>query len=116
MIKLKFHHEGLLVSRKVKKEIKNMLLEKLGTPISDLVKFSIDDSLFAVYSEETSENPVFIFRNVCMVTNYLFGTIKLKRAKKVFYYLIDIDTPLSINNELTIFPLEGKKIAYVLTA
>ena len=115
-MKLTFHSEGFLVSRKTKKEIKKKLMDRFGVSISIFKKFPLNNKPFAIFSEcENTYDPTKIFSNVCdHATNYLFGTVVLKRPKKTFFFLIDINKTLFVAGEDVIMPTsKDEKKVYV---
>jgi hypothetical protein len=114
-MKLKFHSEGFLVSRKTKKEIKKKLMAKVGVSISIFKKIPINNSC-AIYSECNGEyNPLAIFGDISnQETNYFFGTIGLTRPKRIFFFLMDIDSLLWVAGENVIMPTsKDEKKVYV---
>ncbi|MEI6118885.1 MAG: hypothetical protein WCP92_06820 [bacterium] len=110
--------DRLLIPRSTKKgikiEIEKLLVKQFGRHVSTLRSIAIVDPThskiqeYTIYLETEEQDPQVIFRDIIIYgTNYFFGSILLKNSHKKFFFLADIEKPLSIGNEKIL--LDGTK-------
>ena len=110
--------DSIVISRSTKKgikrEVEKVLTQQLGRHVSTLQEIAVRNPInpklngYAIYTEDKEQNPQDIFdRIIKWGTNYFFGSVTMQRSQKRFYFLADIQTPLSVGTEKIL--LQGVK-------
>ena len=111
--------DGIVIPRATKKgikrEVEKLLIQQLGRHVSTLQEIAVRNPInpklngYAVYTEAKEQyDPQEIFEKIIKWgTNYFFGMVTMQRSHKTFYFLADIQIPLSVGTERIL--LQGVK-------
>lgn len=110
--------DGTMISRSIKKgikrEVEKELVQQLGRHVSTLQEIALRHPTnpglngYAIYTEDKEQDPQTIFDEIiAWGTNYFFGLVTMQHSRKRFFFLADIQTPISVGDEKIL--LQGVK-------